>query len=86
MTLAFLLSLGEFVLTHLNSIGLAIDAIGFVMLLKFALPNKVIMDHVLEASYGPAVERRRERYRFFSNLGAFLVVLGFGLQIASNYL
>lgn len=72
-----------------NSIGLALDIVGVVLLFRFGLPSEVEKDGggflMLE---GPAEEdvKKYERYRRIARSALFCLVLGFALQIVSNFL
>ena len=72
---------------EINSIGLALDIVGVVLLFMFGLPSKVreggVGYLVLEGS-DEKEDRQFKRYQFSAWCGLGFLVLGFGLQIVSN--
>ena len=69
----------------LNSIGLGLDVIGFILVFFFGLPNKPFDAKggaIMLESYDPGNEKL---YHFFSIIGFFFIVSGFILQIISNH-
>lgn len=73
----------------INSIGLILDIIGVVILFKYGLPSEVSKDGQVFIAASPHNEEERRKYRKFqlwSKFGLGLLVVGFGLQIISNYL
>ena len=77
----------------MNSVGLALDIVGVVLLYKFGLPSKA--EHPDEPVHfvlaGPSPDERlpREkkwnRYSFWSHCGLILLIVGFVLQLVSNH-
>ena len=67
--------------TLVNTVGLGLDLVGFVLIFLFGVPN-TYADHFVWGS-DSAKERR---HRILSGFGCVLVALGFVLQIVSNYL
>ena len=72
----------------INSCGLALDILGVVLLFFFGLPADVREGGGTVLLWGedPEGARRYRRARALSRLGLALLVAGFGLQIAGNYL
>lgn len=75
-------------LEHLNSIGLALDAVGVVLLYFFGLTSDVHQGGasmvIVEGSEKD--QKQAKRYSMFSKLALILLVVGFVLQIISNYI
>ena len=72
----------------LNTIGLALDIAGVALLFIFGLPNKIDDGRGISIKYGGediAAQKRWDRYRYTSWFALGLLVVGFGLQIASNH-
>jgi len=73
----------------LNTLGLIFDIIGVLLLFKFGLtanPSKEgAMNFVFEG-VDEKIARKWRKYNFFSILGIILVIVGFILQIISNYI
>lgn len=75
----------------LNTIGLALDIAGVVLLFKFGLPNHVFKSggstvvFPMGEAKTEAGKREWKRYRFWSYFALGLLVTGFALQIASNH-
>ncbi|MYN65759.1 MAG: hypothetical protein F4X11_12120 [Acidobacteria bacterium] len=77
----------------INSIGLALDIAGVVLLFRFGLPSDVVHpdrgDRLLLGGPTPEERQHREtrwnRHRFWSRLGLGLLVVGFALQAVSNH-
>ena len=67
-----------------NSLGLALDIAGVILLFFFGLPSKASDAAIPKWSYGQGESYRR--VRCLSNLGLGLLVVGFALQIVSNWL
>lgn len=72
----------------INSCGLALDILGVVLLFFFGLPADVHAGGGTAILWGggPENAKRYRRARALSRLGLLLLVAGFGLQIAGNYL
>ena len=76
----------------INSIGLFLDIIGVSLLFRYGLPNYVNPAGVVNAleeiaCSGPTPEGMKlwKRHRWLSVVGLALLIVGFALQIASNY-
>ena len=76
-----------------NTIGLLLDVIGVILVFRFGLAPDVpreasggflVLNGPTEAQKEEARAKWR-RYRYLSYLGLLLLVLGFILQIVSNY-
>lgn len=72
----------------LSSLGLLLDIAGVVLLFFFGLPADVHQGGGTAVLWGggPENAKRYRRARALSRLGLALLVAGFGLQIAGNYL
>ena len=77
----------------INSIGLVLDIIGVILLFLYVLPNYVNQAGEVNAlkeiaCSGPTPEGMKlwKRHRWLSFVGLALLIGGFALQIASNYL
>ena len=74
-----------------NSVGLLLDIAGVVLLFLFGLPSKVqetpgaILMWGARGSEEEEERKKYEHYRRLSHMGLGLLVLGFLLQIISNY-
>ena len=76
----------------INSVGLALDIGGVILLFLFALPSRVSEEPPSELiSFGSDPdstkqwEKQRKWYKFWSWLALGLLILGFALQIVSNH-
>ncbi len=67
--------------TFVNTVGLGLDVAGVVLIFFFGIPNS----YADSFTWGGNPAKKRI-HRVLSGIGCALVVLGFGLQIASNYL
>jgi hypothetical protein len=75
--------------TTVNRLGLLLDVVGAVFLFKFGLPpdfNPYGHDALLWNAENREERKRGDRYRFWSRAGVALLIAGFMLQLASNYL
>lgn len=77
--------------TFINTTGLMLDIIGVISLFFFGLPpdvNRHGNSHLILEASGPDNDdekQKAKRYGRFSWLGLIALVLGFILQIWSNY-
>ncbi|MCY4597702.1 MAG: hypothetical protein OXC19_23240 [Bryobacterales bacterium] len=71
-----------------NSIGLGLDIVGVVLLFRFGLPPNVDRTGATYWTGAPDQEevRKGRRYDRISWVALALLVLGFALQIASNWI
>jgi len=72
----------------INSIGLVLDIIGAMLLLKFGIPNKIDPEGTIHLIIGEkdTVEiEKGKRYKRWSNIAVFLIIIGFILQLISNF-
>ena len=75
--------------TSVNSLGLILDVLGAILLLKFGIPPKIdpqahiyfIAEQVDEVEIAMG-----KRYCFWSNVAVVLLIAGFTLQLVSNYI
>ena len=74
--------------TALNSIGLAMDIAGVILLYFFGLSKNITREGAQYIYWGGDEEEQQQwiRYRFLSRVGLILLVIGFSLQIVSNFL
>ena len=74
----------------INSAGLALDIGGVILLFCYGLPEEVSKSGGITIEWGnPGSEqgqRKWKRYKRRSTWGLFLLVLGFFLQLVSNWL
>lgn len=73
--------------TVINIIGLSFDIVGVVLLFLYEPPKPAAGMLLLQSA--PSKENReksRKIKRFFSRLALVLLVIGFGLQILSNFI
>jgi len=75
--------------TLVNSIGLILDIIGALLLIKFGIPPKIDreghMHLVLEQVDQDEIEKAGAFDRW-STFAIWLIVAGFALQLVSNYI
>ena len=73
----------------INSVGLALDILGVILLFLYGLPEEISKTGarhlVLEDEEKEEVEKWK-RYKKKSYLGLALLVIGFSLQLVSNWL
>ena len=72
--------------TELNSIGLAMDIVGVILLYFFGLSKNITEDGSNYLTWGTDENEQQQwkRYRFLSRIGLGLLVTGFSLQIVGN--
>ncbi len=74
----------------INSAGLAFDIGGVILLFRYGLPAEVSKSGGTRLEWGnpdsEQEQRKWKRYKRRSNWGLFLLVLGFFLQLVSNWL
>lgn len=74
---------------NLNSLGLFLDIIAGLLLWKYGLPENINRKGMsflaLESTDKDEVEKAK-KYDILSRLGVVLLILGFALQLISNYL
>jgi hypothetical protein len=72
-----------------NSIGLVLDIIGAILLIKYGIPNKIDPEgtvHLdLEGEDQSEIKKARI-YQKWSNMAISLIILGFVLQLISNFI
>lgn len=74
---------------NLNTLGLGLDIAGVLLLFFFGLPPKVNrggVGYLVLEDATPSEKSKAKRNELISWLALFFLVVGFGLQIASNYL
>ena len=75
--------------TSINSLGLILDIIGALLLIKFGIPPKIDREGhqhwILEQVDQSEIEKAR-LYDRWSNIAILLIVVGFVLQLVSNYI
>jgi hypothetical protein len=75
--------------TLINSLGLFCDIAGVVLLYFFGLPAHVSRSGhgaILQEQEDLAEKARARRYDFWARFGFGLLVIGFALQLASNFM
>ncbi len=72
---------------YLNSLGLAFDIVGVILLFKFGLPEEVRRGGTgfLIVNNDDQEAAKAKIYDRYSHVALALIVLGFGLQIVSNH-
>lgn len=70
-----------------NSIGLLLDISGILILFKYGLPSDVFPNGMIPKEMSGYDEKPKFlRYRKFARTGLALIILGFILQLISNFL
>lgn len=75
--------------TCINSIGLVLDIIGAILLWKYGLPPSLSREgHVaiIQEQDDEAEAEKAKWYDLLGNVGMGLLLAGFVLQLASNFL
>ena len=73
---------------HINTLGLVFDVLGVVLLWKFGLPEDVSRSGSIGYSVCDPIESEKKKAKLYdclSHWALFFIVLGFVLQICSNY-
>jgi len=72
----------------LNSLGLLLDIIGAILIWKYGLPESLSREGVAPAFsvIDASLRAKAKKYNWYSNIGLFLLVLGFVFQLISNFL
>lgn len=74
--------------SELNIIGLSLDIIGVIILFFFGLPPRInkggTINLILEQT-DTKEDKKWKIYNFISNLGLILIIIGFSIQLYSNY-
>lgn len=73
----------------INSAGLVLDIIGALLLIKFGIPNKIDPSGAIYRTVSQidnAEIQRAETYQRWSNIAIKLIILGFVLQLVSNFI
>jgi hypothetical protein len=75
--------------TTINSIGLILDILAGLILLRFGLPPQIDpqghIHLILEQEDGDE-KKLAKNYTLMSRIGVVLLIFGFLLQLASNYI
>lgn len=74
--------------TAINTIGLFLDLIGVLLLFKFGLPSNVDKNGYIGLILEQEDENEKlkwKKYNFWSKIGLGFILIGFILQIISNY-
>lgn len=74
--------------TTINSLGLILDIIGVVVLFKFGLPSNITKEGTVFLAVQKSDEKEKKKYKkyeFWSRFGLLLLIIGFVMQIVSNY-
>ena len=75
--------------TTVNSIGLILDIIGGLILLSYGLPPRIDPEgrtYRVTSQVDEGEKKLAKSYMRRSRIGVKLVILGFLLQLASNYI
>ncbi len=73
----------------INCVGLIIDIIGSLLLLKFGLPNRIDPGghiHLIAEQVDKNEIRKAKVYKKWSSFSILLLILGFIMQLISNFL
>ena len=74
--------------SELNIIGLSLDIIGVIILFFFGLPPRIkkggTINLILEQTDNNE-DKKWKIYDFISKLGLLLIIIGFSIQLYSNY-
>jgi hypothetical protein len=66
---------------NINSLGLSLNIIGVILIYKYGLPNVVPSG----VKWGANDHNEEKLWKQRSTIGFILLIIGFGLQILSNY-
>jgi len=73
----------------INTIGLLFDIIGVCFIWKFGLPENIsrtgAITLILEQTDKNEIKKAKQ-YDFRSKIGLFLIIVGFALQLLSNFI
>jgi hypothetical protein len=72
----------------LNSVGLVLDIVGAVLLWRYGLPEALSRSgaiYMILEQNDPAEAAKAKWYDRLANWGMLLLVVGFALQLASNF-
>ena len=70
----------------INSTGLALDIGGVILLFIYGLPAEVRKEQIIYWGEGKEQVEKWKHYKKLSNLGLILLVIGFLLQLVSNWI
>jgi len=74
--------------TFINSFGLIFDIVGVLLIWKYGIPEPISKDGTVSIAFEGIDESEKmkaKRYDRVSHVGIFLLVLGFALQLLSNF-
>lgn len=75
-------------MNYINSLGLIFDIIGVLILFKYGLPSNVSKNGEVGMTFltkDNEDEKKYKKYKFRSNIGLIIIIIGFILQIISNH-
>lgn len=75
--------------TQINSIGLVLDIFGALLLIKYGIPPKIDREgniYFIAEGVDEAEIQKARNYDRWSTFAILLIVLGFALQLLSNYI
>ncbi len=75
--------------TQINSTGLILDILGALLLIKYGIAPKVDRKghiHIITEQVDEAEIQKARSYDRWSTFAILLIVLGFALQLLSNYI
>ena len=70
----------------INSLGLVLDIIGVLLLFRYGLPIDITNRGILGISQRMEKQKDDRRYLTRSYIGLSLLIIGFILQIVSNFI
>ena len=72
-----------------NSAGLVLDIIGAILLIKFGIPNKIDPEGRMAIEWDDTDQaeiKKAKTYQRWSDIAILLIILGFALQLLSNFI
>ncbi len=71
----------------INSIGLALDILGVILLFKFGLPSEFYTPPklLLEGGLSKEEEEKNKKIKFWAHMGLTSLILGFVFQLIGNF-
>lgn len=79
------MSLGNFI----NSFGLILDIIGAILIFKYGIPEKISRKGEIFFTGNEEDEDEKlvaKKYDYYSRIGLILIIIGFSLQLLSNFI
>ena len=72
-----------------NSVGLVLDIAGVVLIWLYGLPKSISREghnYIIMESHDEAEKVKAAKYDCLSKIGLSLIILGFAVQLASNFI